>query len=139
MSCTPLPKAAKPVWAKQLTRLPCLVVYVKFQFVYTIRIILWANSGCLTQRGLGKMGIAKGKLVITGMHSEKVKHVKGNFSFKINVKVVCAYSPCDDVRGHVSGWVKRWRLQIRRGWLLPMKNNCSNDFDIFVTRREKDV
>ncbi len=34
MSCTPLPKAAKPVWAKQLTRLPCLVVYAKFQFVY---------------------------------------------------------------------------------------------------------
>ncbi len=34
MSCTPLPKAAKPVWAKQLTRLPCLVVYVKFQLVY---------------------------------------------------------------------------------------------------------
>ncbi len=37
MSCTPLLKAAKPVWAKQLTRLPCLVVYVKFQFVYTTR------------------------------------------------------------------------------------------------------
>ncbi len=36
MSCTPLPKAAKPVWAKQLTRLPCLVVNVKFQFVYTL-------------------------------------------------------------------------------------------------------
>ncbi len=36
MSCTPLPKAAKPVWAKQLIRLPCLVVYVKFQFVYTM-------------------------------------------------------------------------------------------------------
>ncbi len=35
MSYTPLPKAAKPVWAKQLSRLPCLVVYVKFQFVYT--------------------------------------------------------------------------------------------------------
>ncbi len=35
MSCTPLPKAAKPVWAKQLTRLPCLVVYVKFQFVFS--------------------------------------------------------------------------------------------------------
>ncbi len=33
MSCTPLLKAAKPVWAKQLTRLPCLVVYVTFQFV----------------------------------------------------------------------------------------------------------
>ncbi len=31
-SCTPLPKAAKPVWANQPTRLPCLVVYVKFQF-----------------------------------------------------------------------------------------------------------
>ncbi len=37
MSCTPLPKAAKPVWAKQLTRLPCLVVYVKFQFAYTTK------------------------------------------------------------------------------------------------------
>ncbi len=36
MSCTPLPKAAKPVWAKQLTRLPCVVVCVKFQFMYTI-------------------------------------------------------------------------------------------------------
>ncbi len=35
MSCTPLPKAAKPVWAKQLTRLPCLVVYAKFQFVHS--------------------------------------------------------------------------------------------------------
>ncbi len=35
MSCTPLPKAAKPVWATQLTRLPGLVVYVKFQLVYT--------------------------------------------------------------------------------------------------------
>ncbi len=34
MSCTPLPKAAKPVWAKQLTRLPCFVVYVNSQFVY---------------------------------------------------------------------------------------------------------
>ncbi len=33
MSCTHFTKAAKPVWAKQLTRLPCLVVYVKFQFV----------------------------------------------------------------------------------------------------------
>ncbi len=31
-NCTPLPKAAKPVWAKQLTRLPCLVVCVNFQF-----------------------------------------------------------------------------------------------------------
>ncbi len=31
----PLPKgAAKPVWAKQLTRLPCLVVYAKFQLAY---------------------------------------------------------------------------------------------------------
>ncbi len=37
MSCTPSPKAAKPVWAKQLTRLPCFVVYVKFQFVYTTK------------------------------------------------------------------------------------------------------
>ncbi len=35
MSCTPLPKAAKPAWANQMTRLPCSVVFVKFQFVYT--------------------------------------------------------------------------------------------------------
>ncbi len=34
VATTPLPKAAKPVWAKQPTRLPCLVVYVKFKFVY---------------------------------------------------------------------------------------------------------
>ncbi len=85
------------------------------------------------------MGTAKGKLVINGMHSEKAKHVKGNFCFKITVKAVCAYSPCDDVRWHLNGWVKRWRLQIRRGWLSPMKNSCSNDLDVFVTRREKDV
>ncbi len=32
MSCTPLSKAAKPAWAKQLARLPCLVIYIKFQF-----------------------------------------------------------------------------------------------------------
>ncbi len=78
-------------------------------------------------------------MVINGMHNEKVKHVKGKFCFKINVKVVCAYSLCDDVRWHLSGWLKRWRLQIRRGWLLSMKNNCSNDLDIFVTQREIDV
>ncbi len=35
MSCTHLPKAAKPVWAKQLTRLLCPVVYVKLQSTYT--------------------------------------------------------------------------------------------------------
>ncbi len=34
MSCTPLPKAVKTVWANQLARLPCSAVYVKFQFVY---------------------------------------------------------------------------------------------------------
>ncbi len=37
MGCTPLPKAAKLVWAKQLTRQPCFVVYVKFQFLYTTK------------------------------------------------------------------------------------------------------
>ncbi len=45
MSCTPLPKAAKPVWAKQLTRLPCLVVYFKFQFVYTTKIVTRVGEG----------------------------------------------------------------------------------------------
>ncbi len=37
MSYLPLREAAKPVWAKQLTRLPCLVIDVKFQFVYTTK------------------------------------------------------------------------------------------------------
>ncbi len=37
MSCTLLPKAAKLVWAKQLTWLPGLVVFVKVQFVYTTK------------------------------------------------------------------------------------------------------
>ncbi len=37
MSYTPVQKAAKPVWAKQLTRLPCHVVCVKFKFVYTTK------------------------------------------------------------------------------------------------------
>ncbi len=32
----PLPKTAKPVWAKQLTKRKCLVVKVTFQFVHTI-------------------------------------------------------------------------------------------------------
>ncbi len=40
MSCTPLPKAAKLVWAKQLTRLPCLVVYVKFQLITVAKLLL---------------------------------------------------------------------------------------------------
>ncbi len=39
MSCTPLTKAAKPVWAKQLPRPPCFVVYVKFQFVYNNNLV----------------------------------------------------------------------------------------------------
>ncbi len=34
MNNTPLPKAVKPVWCIHLPRLPCLLVYVKFQFVY---------------------------------------------------------------------------------------------------------
>ncbi len=37
MGCTPLQEAAKPVWAKQLTRLSCLVVYVKFQLMTSVR------------------------------------------------------------------------------------------------------
>ncbi len=46
MSCAPLPKAVKLVWAKQLTRLPCLVVYVKFQLVYTTKRLSYClNSG----------------------------------------------------------------------------------------------
>ncbi len=61
MSCTPLPKAAKPVWAKQLTRLPCLVVNVKFQFVYTTSskigsqlLLASTSSNVLLERGSEK-------------------------------------------------------------------------------------
>ncbi len=38
MSCIPSPKTAKLFWAKQLTRLPCLMVCVKFQFVDLIKV-----------------------------------------------------------------------------------------------------
>ncbi len=48
MSCTPLPKAAKPVWANQLTRLSCLLVYVKFQLVNLFDIIIMLKL-CLCQ------------------------------------------------------------------------------------------
>ncbi len=34
MSSIPLPEAAKLVWANQLTRLPWLVLYIKFQFAF---------------------------------------------------------------------------------------------------------
>ncbi len=38
LNATKVPQfGLRPVWAKQLTRLPCLVVYVKFQFVYTTK------------------------------------------------------------------------------------------------------
>ncbi len=43
MSCTPLPNAAKPVWFKQRTRLPCLVVYVKFNLCILLK-AKWAVS-----------------------------------------------------------------------------------------------
>ncbi len=50
MSCTPLPKAAKPVWAKQLNRLPCLVVYVKFQFEVIVVYAIKVNTLCMQDR-----------------------------------------------------------------------------------------
>ncbi len=37
MSCIPLPKAAKPVWAYQLTRLPCVMVNVKLHLLHTLK------------------------------------------------------------------------------------------------------
>ncbi len=55
MSCTPLPKAAKPVWAKQLTQLPCLVVYAKFQFAKKLWMCLprGNNLSSVTPRKFG--------------------------------------------------------------------------------------
>ncbi len=40
----PLPKVAKPAWARRLTQLPCFVAYVTFQFC-----IYWVsfNSACV--------------------------------------------------------------------------------------------
>ncbi len=59
MSCNP--NTAKPVWAKQLTRLPCLVVYVKFQFVYTTKskmgsqfLLAFTSSDVQLRRGAEK-------------------------------------------------------------------------------------
>ncbi len=59
MSCTPLPKATKPVWAKQLTRLPCPVVYVKFQFAYTImhKLELYSFLGCLLDASINSLAL----------------------------------------------------------------------------------
>ncbi len=39
-----LQKAAKPVWAKQLTQLPCLVAYAKFQFVYITKKLIGQSA-----------------------------------------------------------------------------------------------
>ncbi len=44
MSCIPSPKTAKLFWAKQLPRLPCLMVCVKFQFVDLIKV---ENDKCI--------------------------------------------------------------------------------------------
>ncbi len=58
MNCTYLPKEAKPVWANQLTRLPCFVVYIKCQSVYTTTChigsqILLASTSFNVLLGLG--------------------------------------------------------------------------------------
>ncbi len=45
MSGTPLAKEAKPAWAKQLTRLPCLVVHVTFQNERRLMTILREDNG----------------------------------------------------------------------------------------------
>ncbi len=47
MTCTPLPKAAKLVWANQLARLPCLVVNVMFKFGSEIQFLITGKQGPL--------------------------------------------------------------------------------------------
>ncbi len=37
MSCSPLSKAEKPVWAYHLARMPCLVIYIKVEFVHPVK------------------------------------------------------------------------------------------------------
>ncbi len=45
MSCAPLPKTAKPAWAKQLTRLACLVVGIKYYFANALdEFIVFINN-----------------------------------------------------------------------------------------------
>ncbi len=39
MSCSPLPKAAKPVRVKQLTQLPCLVVCIMYHFFLQLMLL----------------------------------------------------------------------------------------------------
>ncbi len=60
----PLPKAAKPVWANQLTGLPSVVVYAKFQFVYTSksksgsqRLLASTSSNVLLERILRRHSV----------------------------------------------------------------------------------
>ncbi len=55
MSCAVLPKAAKSVRANQLTRLSCLVLYVKFQFVYIISELLNIRDLAGRQASLSKI------------------------------------------------------------------------------------
>ncbi len=48
MSCTPL-----PVWAKQLTRLPCLVVYAKFNLcILLMNVLLTTSSDSILRSAL---------------------------------------------------------------------------------------
>ncbi len=44
ISYTPLPKAAKPAWAKQLTRQPCLAIYIIYQTSNIIQLGLGVYS-----------------------------------------------------------------------------------------------
>ncbi len=46
MSCTFLPKAAKPVWASQMTQLPCLVVEMSRFDLYVILQVKLEVSFC---------------------------------------------------------------------------------------------
>ncbi len=55
MSCNSLPNAAKPVWAKQLSRLPSLAEYVTFQLKIGSQLLLSSTrSNVLPGGGSGK-------------------------------------------------------------------------------------
>ncbi len=80
MSCTPLPKTAKPVRANKLTRFPCSVLYVKFQFVHTTTSKIGSPIASFYQF----QRQIKSKLLVLGavnttLNDQECQHEKGRF------------------------------------------------------------
>ncbi len=67
MSCTPFPRAAKPVWANQLTRWPCLMIQIAKTTTSKIANALSQSPTCRGFWGYAKLqknAIAKTKFIV---------------------------------------------------------------------------